>query len=321
MNLFFITNLFLFSSCLYFYSRGAVDFEKEIWPILEKRCIECHKAPYELNGQKKDPKAGLRLDGAIHIMSGSDDGPIITVDHPSRSSLYQRVILPASDDDVMPPKGDPLSFRQQELLRMWIAQGVDFGRWVGATDNPPERNSWNHAREMNRLPEYLKFYDELGSGLTPVASTKIAELNMGDFLLIRPIGLGNPLLEVRCVTNHGAMTDNSLAKLLPILNHVAIMDIRSSALTDLAGELLSQFPRLTKLNLRSTQIGDKGVAVLNKLQNLQSLNLAETQVTDGVLKKLAGFPSLTNLYLWGSKVGQDDARKFMAKNAQITVTY
>ena len=321
MNLFFTANLFLISSCLSFYSYGVVDFQKEIWPILEKRCIECHKAPYVLNGRKKDPKAGLRLDGAIHIMSGSDDGPIITVDHPSRSSLYQRVILPSSDDDVMPPKGDPLSFRQQELLRMWIAQGVDFGKWVGATDNPPEGNSRKNAQEMNKLPEYLKFYDELGSGLTPLASTKIAQLSIGDFLLIRPIGLGNPLIEVRCVTNQDTLTDNILAKLLPIRNHVAIMDFRSSALTDRAGELLSRFPKLTKLNLRSTQIGDKGVSMLAQLQNLQSLNLAETQVTDGILKKLEGFPSLTNLYLWGSRVGRENAEAFMAKNAPIMVTY
>ena len=55
---------------------GVVDFEKEIWPILEDRCIECHKAPFEQNGRRKEPKAGLRLDGAKHIMAGSDDGAI-----------------------------------------------------------------------------------------------------------------------------------------------------------------------------------------------------------------------------------------------------
>ena len=47
-------------------SWGVVDFEKEVWPILESRCVECHKAPYELNGLLKKPKAGLRLDGAAH---------------------------------------------------------------------------------------------------------------------------------------------------------------------------------------------------------------------------------------------------------------
>ena len=115
-----IFHIFIFNQ-LY----GIVDFEKEILPILEERCIECHKAKYVLNGKIKEPKAGLRLDGASHIMRGSS-GPVVVVDHPSRSSLYQRVILSSSDNDLMPPKGDPLSFTEQELIRKWIAQGLDF---------------------------------------------------------------------------------------------------------------------------------------------------------------------------------------------------
>ena len=51
---------------------SVVDFEEEVWPILEERCVECHKAPFEQNGRRKEPKAGLRLDGAGHIMAGSD---------------------------------------------------------------------------------------------------------------------------------------------------------------------------------------------------------------------------------------------------------
>ena len=44
------------------------------------------------------------------------------------------MILPEDDSDHMPPKGGSLSRKQQETLRMWIAQGLDFGTWVGATD-------------------------------------------------------------------------------------------------------------------------------------------------------------------------------------------
>ena len=71
---------------------GVVDFEKEVWPILEERCVECHKAPYELNGLLKKPKAGLRLDGAAYIMHGGDEGlsswPIIRVEARFISESY-----------------------------------------------------------------------------------------------------------------------------------------------------------------------------------------------------------------------------------------
>ena len=93
---------------------AVVDFKKEVWPILEERCVECHKAPYELNGELKKPKAGLRLDGAAYIMHGGDEGPVVVANHPSRSPLYQRVILPEDDDDHMPPKGDRLTRYQKE---------------------------------------------------------------------------------------------------------------------------------------------------------------------------------------------------------------
>ena len=130
-NLFFICLIFHINQ---FMLMAVIDFEKQVLPILQDRCIECHKAPFEQNGRVKKPKAGLRLDGPGHIIAGSDDGLVVVVDHPSQSSLYQRIILPSDDDDIMPPKGDPLNFQEKEIIRKWIAQGLDFGRWVGATD-------------------------------------------------------------------------------------------------------------------------------------------------------------------------------------------
>ena len=49
--------------------------------------MECHKAPYEKNGMMKQPKAGLRLDGAAYIMHGSDDGAVVM------SSIIQVKVL------------------------------------------------------------------------------------------------------------------------------------------------------------------------------------------------------------------------------------
>ena len=53
---------------------GQVSFEKDVWPVFEARCVECH-ADYEEDGRLKN-RTGLRLDGAWHIMRGSDDGPV-----------------------------------------------------------------------------------------------------------------------------------------------------------------------------------------------------------------------------------------------------
>ena len=44
-------------------------FEKQVRPILARRCYECHSA------RLKKPKGGLRLDSRVAILTGGDTGP------------------------------------------------------------------------------------------------------------------------------------------------------------------------------------------------------------------------------------------------------
>ena len=119
-------------------STQAVDFEKEIWPIIETSCVKCHMAPYKdpKRGRTKNPKAGLRFDTAEFIMKGAEeDGEwekVIIPGKPSDSSFYTLITLDEDHDDVMPPKGDLLTKEQQELIKKWIADGAKFGSWTKA---------------------------------------------------------------------------------------------------------------------------------------------------------------------------------------------
>ena len=94
----------------------AVDFEKQIKPILETSCVRCHGPEH--------PKAGLRLDNSADAMKGGDDGVVIVPGNSAKSPLYTSTILPADDEKRMPPKGDPLTKEQSELLKRWIDQGA-----------------------------------------------------------------------------------------------------------------------------------------------------------------------------------------------------
>jgi uncharacterized membrane protein len=97
----------------------SVTFANDIMPILEKRCIECH-------GSDKQ-KGKLRLDSAAGIQSGGENGPVVLAGDPDHSELLRLVALPPDDDDIMPPKGDPLTTTQIAMIRTWIADGADFG--------------------------------------------------------------------------------------------------------------------------------------------------------------------------------------------------
>ena len=285
----------------------GIDFEKEILPIMQDRCIECHQAPYEKNGRLYKPKAGLRMDGLAHLMFGSDDGPVLIPNHPSKSAVYSRVALPADDDDRMPPKGDPLTTLQQDLLRQWIGQGADFGGWLGATDGV-EKLVRKDATEQAKVPEFVTFFQKLGEGRKPVSQKLITDLHKATGLLIRPIGKGSPLLEARVVTRHGRLNDEVLKKLVPLANLLVRLDIRDTAVTDDVCGTLSKFNSLVELNIRGCKVGDKGVTQLMGLKNLQSLNLGKTEVTQDGVGQLLKLPNLSTLNLWQSKAGTSPAK-------------
>src|ERR1043165_7032165 len=90
-----------------------IDFAKSVQPILEKRCIECH-------GPKKQ-KGDLRLDSKEAALKGGKDAKAVVPGKLDDSDMIRRVSLPAGHDDIMPPKGDPLTKEQIETLKKWIS--------------------------------------------------------------------------------------------------------------------------------------------------------------------------------------------------------
>ena len=91
-------------------------FDKDILPILQRRCVECH-------GKDKQ-KGKLRLDSFAEFNKGADGEKIVVAKKPDDSEFLQRVLLPDSDDDRMPPKGNRLSEAVAGLFRRWIEQGA-----------------------------------------------------------------------------------------------------------------------------------------------------------------------------------------------------
>ena len=111
-----------------------VDFGTQIYPILKQNCLSCHAATYvdSASGRNKKPKAGLRLDTTELIAKGylnADDEQVKAVvpGRPDESPIYIKTTLPADHDDIMPPKGDPLTKMQQDLIKRWISEGAHFG--------------------------------------------------------------------------------------------------------------------------------------------------------------------------------------------------
>lgn len=112
------------------FAEDAVDYARQIKPVLQARCYACH-------GVLKQ-EAGLRLDTAALAVKGGDSGSAIKADDVAGSLLLKRVSS-TSDDDRMPPEGEPLKPEEIAALTKWIAAGA-----VGSTDEKPERDPRDH---------------------------------------------------------------------------------------------------------------------------------------------------------------------------------
>ncbi len=100
----------------------TVDFNREIKPILESACIHCH-------GPEED-KGDLRMHEADLVLREGENGPILKPGDTKNSSLYWTTVLPEDDDLIMPPKGDPLTKRQTDLLKKWVEEGAHWPKGV-----------------------------------------------------------------------------------------------------------------------------------------------------------------------------------------------
>ncbi len=85
----------------------------EVVKIFSSRCYDCHGAEKQ--------KGSLRLDSPAAILAGGESGrpPVVSAD-PDESRIIQLVTLPPDDVDIMPPKGDPLTTEQIQILRNWV---------------------------------------------------------------------------------------------------------------------------------------------------------------------------------------------------------
>jgi mono/diheme cytochrome c family protein len=102
----------------------SVRFDKEIWPILVSRCIECH-------GEHKQ-EGDLRLDSPEHIQKGGQFGEAIAPGTPVDSAIFELVSLPADDKEAMPGRGEQLSEIQIQTIEKWISEGAHFDGWQPA---------------------------------------------------------------------------------------------------------------------------------------------------------------------------------------------
>lgn len=105
-------------------SGAGIDFAKDIYPIFQRSCVECH-------GQKS-PKAGLRLDISSEMLMQEK---IIVPGRVAESELFRRISLPRTHKEAMPKRGELLRVAEIARISAWIAEGA-----VWTSDAKPQRH-------------------------------------------------------------------------------------------------------------------------------------------------------------------------------------
>lgn len=307
--------LILITLCLAAPLFAGIDFEKEIWPIIKDKCVKCHQAAYtDEKGRLKKPKADLRLDNKSFFLKGGENGRVIIPGDPNKSSLYQLISLDHGDDDIMPPKGDPLTKDQIELIKFWIMTGADFGKWKGMKGSEKDVAV---IKKVNVL-EIDVIYQKLSKGLRPMPNSSLDKLRRGE-VFVQPLSDSSPLLEIKFNANSGNYGNASVKALMPYRNHVTILNLGGIGITDMAARDIAQFKKLTTLDLHDTQIGNQALSSFRNLPNLRVLNLHSTKVTDVGMRALGACKELRKVYLWNTGVTPKGVKLLIQLNPKVKV--
>jgi hypothetical protein len=101
---------------------AEVDFQRDVRPIMAEHCTACHGVDVATR------KGGLRLDQRAAALQGGRSGvAAIVPGQPEQSELIHRVSSPDADTVMPPPKQkNPLTAKQIETLKKWIAEGAKY---------------------------------------------------------------------------------------------------------------------------------------------------------------------------------------------------
>ncbi len=107
-------------------THAAVDFVKDVQPILETSCVRCHN-PKGTDYENGDTDVNLATKEAAFEVTST-----IVAGKPEKSKLYTTTVLADDAKKLMPPRNkvtkalERLATAETEVLKNWIAEGANW---------------------------------------------------------------------------------------------------------------------------------------------------------------------------------------------------
>ncbi|WP_209330553.1 c-type cytochrome domain-containing protein [Lunatimonas salinarum] len=277
----------------------AEVFAHVVMPILEQKCVSCHKASKQ--------KGGLRMDKPELLQRGGDSGPAFVENDPQGSLLVQRILLPLEDEEHMPPKGKPqLSEEEIALLEAWIANGSDLDRKLVA---------YSDTSSIFLLAA-TKFTNAKSYDFKAADANTVKGLN-NFYRKVQALGMDSPALSVSYF-GRSVFDPQSLSELKDIYQQTVSINLNNMPLKDEDMAILGNFPNLERLFLNFTDISGEGIKSLKELEQLRLLSLSGNALDEAAITHLSELKKLTHLYIWNT--GLEDAQLQSLKSALPNTT-
>jgi uncharacterized membrane protein len=264
----------------------AEVFDHVIKPILENKCISCHKSSKQ--------KGELRLDLAEFILKGGENGPALVPGDLEKSLMAHRILLPLEDEEHMPPEGKPqLTQEEIDLILAWIESGGEFEKKLMTYD--PEAPIFILANQkFEDIPVVYPF--------EAADPEEVQSLN-NFYRKVVSMGADSPALSVSYFGRQN-FDISSVEELFSISEQVVILNLNNMPITDEDLSLLSRFNNLEKLYLNFTNIKGEGLTELTSLQYLSSLSLTGNELDENAIAALSELKGLKKLFIWNTGLGE-----------------
>jgi mono/diheme cytochrome c family protein len=287
----------------------AAVYKDIIEPILATKCYSCH-------GSSKQ-KGKLRLDLPNYIMQGGEDGKVLTAFEPGSSELINRLLLPTSNEEHMPPKEKPQLTQQEiSLLHWWIASGANFTSLVKNTKQTATIKPILAALASGTESEQKN--TTLPNKSVSAISTNVLEQLKKEGVAIVPVVAGSNYVSANLIG-----VENISAQTFQLLSQISDQLLQLNAsFTSIKDEHLAQLSnckQLRKLACNGTAISDKGLAYLSTLENLEILSMTQTKITDNGINGLAGLQKLQKVYLYQTGFTKAGIAKLLETRPSIKI--
>ncbi|WP_214227900.1 c-type cytochrome domain-containing protein [Pedobacter sp. B4-66] len=282
----------------------AMLFEDVIEPILQKKCIQCHR-----DGKQKGE---LSLESLAALKKGGKNGQAVVPGKPDASELFKRITLDEDHKDFMPADGKPpLTKNEVKLITWWIKEGkAEGGKTIAEIKN------------TTALKPMVALFLGIG-GLTDSeedGGSEVSQVINPDLPLAVDTAiiaqLKNKGIRVRIMLNKPVMLDVTLppksgikvadvkTDILKLAKNIVWLNFSDNQLTDQDLDFLPSLANLEKLRLDKNPVTDRLSDYLISMKHLEAVNLNETKITDAITLKLKKNPGIKRVYSWKTSIAE-----------------